>query len=63
MFRTESFLCFTQSLRANIETLAIKETVSSETSVQGVVSPTTAVLTNALFAGCELDPYKINEVV
>ena len=61
--RTEIVLCFTQALRANIETLAIMATVSSETSVHGVVSPTTAVLTNAVFASCKVEPYKINEVV
>ena len=61
--RTESVLCFTQSLRANIETLAIKATVSFEPSVHGVVSPTTAVLTNAMFSSYKVDPYKISEVV
>lgn len=63
MCRTESGLCFTQSLGANIETLVIKATVSSQTSVHGVVSPTTTVLTNAVFASYKVDPYKINEMV
>jgi hypothetical protein len=63
MCRNESVLCFIQSLRANIETLAIKATVSTETSVHGVLSPTTAVLTNAMFVGCKIDPYKINDVM
>ena len=61
--RTESVLCFTQALRTNVETLVIKVTVASETSVHGVVSPTTAVLKNATFASYKVDPYKINEVV
>jgi hypothetical protein len=63
MCRTESVPCLTQFLRANIETLAIKPTVASETSVHGVVSPTTAVLTNAVFASYKVDPYKINEMM